>query len=300
MKYATSVLCALVFVVHHIVCDGWSLEILAREFVSAYFGSPSGSLHVSSAVKPAYADYVDALAKWRASKAGEKAADFWKGYFSEPVPHVTFPPDLRRPEFQTYRGFVVRKNILGDKADAVSQRMVSLGATSAVFFLGMYALLLSRYSGARRPTIAIPSSGRAVEAVEDIVGLFANLIVVRAAIPSGGSFADYCLMLQANLAECVSHEFIQFDELVDFSKAQRSTNYLPLAQVGFSFLKIPKRGLTGLPDGVVPLDVFPGNAKFDVDLEVWPVERGFSLSFCRSPAGGCVRANVRRSPEASD
>lgn len=270
----------LLFVIHHIVADGWSLEIIAREFVESYFGVAYPVKGAPGSPQIEYADYVESLSAWRDSPSGKKSADFWTRHLGMVHSYASFPADFTRPTLQTYQGFIRRFSIGGRAYEEIYRHAENIGVTPAAFFLALYAILYSRHSSDRKPIIGIPSSGRVARQLEDVVGLMANLLPIRIQVAESVMFTDYCRMVQDTLLECLNHELIQFDEIVDLVKAPRARNFLPLAQVGFSYLQMPHQGLEHLPPSVSPQEFFPGHAKFDVDLEIWATGKSFEFAMC--------------------
>ncbi|MCI0590252.1 MAG: condensation domain-containing protein, partial [Gammaproteobacteria bacterium] len=164
----------VLFTLHHIVTDGWSMDILVREFIALYGnGAPLPALPIQ------YADYAVWQRGWLQGEVLEQQLVYWKHQLAGESAVLKLPTDRPRPFAQSYRGATHRFRI----SKALTERLYGLsrraGVTLFMVLLAAFKALLSRYSGQRDICVGIPVANRTRAETEGLIGFFVNTLVLR-------------------------------------------------------------------------------------------------------------------------
>ena len=269
----------LVFTLHHIASDGWSMGILARDFAALYGAFSAGAPDPLPALGTRYIDY----AAWQRNKLEGEALDaeldFWRKRL-DGIPRLHgLPLDRPRPAQQQFSGQRIGQTI----APAVQRRLHQLGeAHGATFFMVMqaaFALLLSRWSGEDDIVVGCPVAGRTHRDLEQVIGFFANAVVYRTDLSGELSFADLLARVKANAIEVFAHQEMPFETLAKSIQSERSLAYSPVFQVSLT-LQNNEEATLDLPGLRVANVEFESNKTlFDLSLFVRESAAGLQLSW---------------------
>ncbi|MFI6553580.1 amino acid adenylation domain-containing protein [Streptomyces griseus] len=265
---------------HHIVADGWSTEILLREFTATYTALVNGE-DPAAPEEPEfqYADYSAWQDEWLESPQAKRQREHWEAELAGELPvlrlPVTRPPSTDAP---AGNGGTATPAARGAGADLVfplpsaARQLRELCAdANATFFMGLLAafdILLSRYTGHDDIVVGTPIAGRHRDEFADTVGLFINTTVFRADLSADPTFRELLGQVRDRVLAAQGQQDLPFEELVRMKNPDRRADASPLFQVMFGMnetgdeeLRLP--GITARP---VPVD--SGTAKFDLTLDV--------------------------------
>ncbi|MFE9122826.1 amino acid adenylation domain-containing protein [Streptomyces sp. NPDC007172] len=262
----------LVIVLHHIASDGWSLRPLFTDLAAAYQARLTGTAPTWDALPLQYADHT----LWQRELLGSTDTDdsplsgqlaYWTRQLADLPDELSLPTDRPRPSTPTYRGGVVRREFGGELHTRLTALAQEYHVTPFMLFQAAFAALLGRYGAGDDIPMGSPVAGRTEEAVSDLVGLFANTLVLRVDLSGRPSFADLLARVRDTSLAAYAHQDIPFERLVEELNPVRSMARHPLFQVMLSFdntsaaeLHFP--GVTARPE---PVDE-SGVAKFDLTL----------------------------------
>ena len=261
----------LVFAVHHVMADQWSIGILGRELAALYNARIRGCAPLLETPRVSYRDY----ALWQRSQMHASAFSdqmaFWRRQLSD-LPTLDLPTDRPYPIMPSYRGATYQMPIPAGFAEQISGQASRLGATLFMTMLSVWAVLLHRWCAQTDIPIAVPVANRTQSATEDMVGTFVNTVILRLDLSGDPSFDGLLQHGRTTAVEAFANQDIPFDWLVRDIAQKRSTGRAPLAQVMFNVVNTPMHGVSfdGLDWQPVILD--RGGAQFDlgvtVDIEV--------------------------------
>lgn len=262
-------------VVHHIICDGWSLRIFAEELVAAYQVLSTGG-EMLPPLPLQYADYV----LWQNNLPEEtirKGLQYWADQLAE-LPVLELPADPPCGTVHNHGG-EQRSIILSTEHTQKLRRMAEeQGATLFMALAGCLQLLLSRYSGQKDIAIGTPTVNRSWESLRSLIGFFANTIVLRTRISGNPTFADLLSQVRATVLEALAQEAVPFEKVVEKLQLERDAARPSLFQVAFSMLP-PVPAITAANRfGLQPTAVGNGRAKFDLHLIVEERDEGLRLA----------------------
>ncbi|NWF10781.1 non-ribosomal peptide synthetase [Pseudomonas salomonii] len=224
----------LVLVQHHIISDGWSMQVMVDELVQLYAAYSQGQALQLPAMPIQYADY----AKWQRDwmEAGEKARqlDYWRELLGGEQPVLELPFDQQRPAVPSHRGarlYIALPTPLLDGLKVLAQRE---GVTLFMLLLASYHALLHRYSGQRDIRVGVPIANRNRVETERLIGFFVNTQVLKAEIDAQTTVAQLLQQVKQRALEAQAHQDLPFEQLVEALQPERSLSLSPLFQVAFN------------------------------------------------------------------
>ncbi|MGW2186189.1 amino acid adenylation domain-containing protein [Streptomyces sp. NPDC001719] len=271
--YGTGASRTLVLVLHHSAADGWSLRPLAEDLSAAYAARAAGAAPKWEALPVQYVDYAlwqrDLLAAATdpASALGRQAA-FWKEALAGLPEELELPADRERPQVPSRRG-----GGLAVEVDAAVHRDLlrladDSGASLFMVLQSALAALLTRCGAGTDIPVGTPVAGRVDEALNDVVGLLANTLVLRADTSGDPEFRELLARVRKFDLAAYDHQDLPFDRLVDELNPARTPARHPLFQVMLA-LQNNTEAVLVLGDNRAPLEPrSTGTAKFDLFVDV--------------------------------
>ncbi|MCF3178969.1 hypothetical protein IPZ70_03250 [Streptomyces polychromogenes] len=263
---------ALHLLVHHIAADGWSLRLLLRDLWQAYAARSAGR---TAEWQPLPAQYAD-FAVWQRLALGEeqdpasplaRQTAFWRGALEGLPERIELPADRPRPAVASHRGAGVEVTIGRGTHQALARLAHSSDATVFMVLQAALAVVLAGSGAGRDIPLGTPVLGRGDEALDDLVGFFVNMVVLRTDVSGDPTFRELLGRVRDRDLEAYAHQDVPFDRIVEALSPRRSSAHHPLFQVALSFggpfedVRLP--GLRGSA-ALVPTSV----AKFDLGLYV--------------------------------
>jgi amino acid adenylation domain-containing protein len=266
----------LVYVVHHIISDRWSVGIFVRELMESLGKAP-----MSSEAPARYADY----AAWQQSASGDVDASvqFWRETLTPLPPPFELPTDHSRPANQSSRGCVHRVPLPASLTQSIAKLARQRGATPFAVMLAAFEVFLFRYTGQDDAVLGTVLATRNQLELEQAIGLFVNVLPVRCRIHGDTPFDEIVATTRTAMLGILDHQELPFDSLVDELHAPRDPGRSPLFQIVFNYHNVPPppRNVNGLEVRVEDIDT--GTSRFDLTLTISPQAEGAIASFeyCR-------------------
>jgi len=252
----------LVVAMHHIVADGWSLEVIRRELPALRDGAALPALAWS------YHDYVRWQRAMLEGADGERLWQFWREQLAAPLPRLDLPADRPRPPLQTFNG----ASLAFELPAALRALARAEGVTVNVVVMAALLVLLHRLTGDDDIVVGVPTAGRGRAELSTLVGYFVDPVVVRARIAAGDSFRAFVHELRGTFLQAIAHRDFPFALLVERLRVDRDPSRSPLFDVSFNFLSRHEAA----PDAA---DVPQSEGKFDLTLTVIEEEESLAASF---------------------
>lgn len=267
---------------HHIVSDGWSIDLFLNELCARYAGAEER--RADAAIELQYAD----VAAWQRRRFAEGIMapdlDYWRQRLAG-APPLDLPTDHPRPEAQAYRGATFETTIDAPLAALLSRRTREIGVTTFMALVAAFGALLRRWSGQDDLVIGFPAAGRTRSELEPLIGLFVNTLPLRLQFAPAISFEALLGEVRARTLEALSHQELPFEKLVDALGVERSLARSPLFGVMFVMQNV--RPPAALPAGLraepyaTPAST---QAKYDLTLAVADHGDHLSAAFEYDPA----------------
>jgi amino acid adenylation domain-containing protein len=249
---------------HHIVADGWSMDVMARELAALYAGGV-GSLPALQ-LQPA-----DFALSQRAALTGDTLAPqiaYWRGALAGAPASLDLPTDRPRPVVQTDRGRAVPVSFSARLARDLRASSRREGATLFMALLAGLAAVLHRYTGQEDLVIGTPAAHRSHRELEGLIGLFLTTLPLRCDLAGDPAWRDLLARVRGTALGAYAHQEVPFEWLVDELHLPRDLSRSPLFQV----MLVLQDGIgTGLElPGLrcTPLLLHNGTAKLDLTLSL--------------------------------
>ena len=224
----------LLIAAHHIICDGWSVNVFIGDLMEEYRGLVEGDGSRLEELQIQYADYAVWQRRWMESSEAAREMEYWKEKLKGEAPLVNLPRDGARPAMQSFRGGseeVVLERELGER---LRQRGRAAGATMFMTLLSGFTVLLHKYGGQRDLWVGTPVANRQRRELEGLVGFFVNTLVLRTEVEPELRFAEVLERVRETVAGAYGHQQMPFEKLVQELQPQPQLSTTPLFQVMFA------------------------------------------------------------------
>jgi amino acid adenylation domain-containing protein/non-ribosomal peptide synthase protein (TIGR01720 family) len=228
----------LLWVVHHICVDLWSMTILLdelKQYYSAY--SQNNNNIVLPEIKTTYVDFAYWQQTMLNSDKGDAQAQYWLQKLSGELPILDLPLDFPRPAIQTYTGASIGFKLDTKILQALRAIVKTSGTTLYILLLSIFQVLLHRYTQQDDIVIGSPSAGRCHADFNEVIGYFTNMLAMRADLSENPSFNGFLSQMQTTVLEALENQHYPFQLLVDKLSLERDPSRTPLFQVAFGLQK---------------------------------------------------------------
>ncbi|MET9337550.1 amino acid adenylation domain-containing protein [Nonomuraea sp. NPDC003804] len=250
----------LALLVHHIVADGQSAQLLMRDLLALY----RGERPAAPAVR--FGD----VALWLRERSFERELGYWRDQL-EGLPRAELPLDRARPATQCFDGATHVLELDAELTERVAALARRHGATPFMTLLAAFHVLLARLSAQDDLAVATPVAGRTRPELDDVVGMFVNTLVLRARLHDDPSFADLLDRTRGVVIDALDHQELPFATLVDALGVPRDPSRQPLTDALFS--------MHDLAAGEDDFPLRPGSSRYDLELYVVPSGTGLACAF---------------------
>ncbi|WP_122377173.1 non-ribosomal peptide synthetase, partial [Pseudomonas caricapapayae] len=260
----------LVVSMHHIVSDGWSMDVMIQEFVHCYQAYCEGREPALPELPLQYADYAIWQRSWLEAGEGARQLDYWRNQLGDEQPLLDAAQDFPRPHTQSYQGEHLRFDFGADLSRQLNAFARTQGVTLFMLVLAGFSLFLSRKAGQRDIRIGVPNANRGRAETEGLIGFFINTQVLRCEVEERLSYLDLLAQIRDTSFGAQAHQDVPFEQLVDQLAPERSLGHNPLFQAKFNQNVILKQKtalkLAGLEVSEYAFD--KQGAHFDLALDI--------------------------------
>ncbi|QHD01245.1 hypothetical protein PspS04_13155 [Pseudomonas sp. S04] len=258
---------------HHMVGDGWSMEILVRELGQLYAAECAGADAALAVLPIQYIDYALWQRDWLAGGEGKRQLDYWQAQLQDAPRILELPADHPRPAQQSNRGASVSVSLPETLAANLLRQAQAHHVTPFMLLLAAFNVLLQRLSRQDDLCVGVPVANRLRGECEGLIGLFVNTQVLRTRIDSAQPFSALVLQVRDSVLAAQAHQDLPFEQLVEALQPQRSLSHNPLFQVLFSLQRHDVALRDQLPG--LQLSSLPGERRTaQVDLGLFVDQRG--------------------------
>ncbi len=271
----------LLLKMHHIIYDGWSLNIFFGELSQLYEAFTQGLPNPLPELPIQYADFAVWQRKWLTGVVLDRQLNYWQQQLAGVPSVLELPADRQRSPVQTFRGGVERFQLDRDLTQRLKQLSQESDATLFMTLLAAFLVLISRYSGQLDLVVGSPIANRNNLEFEQLMGFFANTLVLRGDLSGNPSFRDLQAQVRQTTLSAYAHQDLPFEMLVEKLQPVRDLSRNPLVQVVFALQNAPQSsdnllGLT-IENMPLPLDV---RARFDLEVNCWETSGGLESLWC--------------------
>ena len=229
----------LLLTVHHIVADGWSMNVLIEEIWTIYRGLVA---QTKAELEPLPIQYAD-FALWQREHYNDATLapqlEYWQDRLAGIPPTLELPLDRPRPAKQTFAGssksFQLSQEVT-EKLQALSQRS---GTTLYMTVLATFGVLMHRYSRQSDIVIGSPIANRKYHEVESLIGFFVNTLALRLDLANQPSFNALLQQVRQVTLDAYAHQDVPFRKVVEQLELDRDLSHHPIFQVMFTWQNMP-------------------------------------------------------------
>ncbi|MFC3502869.1 amino acid adenylation domain-containing protein [Micromonospora krabiensis] len=266
----------LSLVTHHIVSDGWSIDVLVGDLLTAYRARRDGNPPSWSPLPVGYGDY----AHWQRHRPdADRGLTYWTGQLTD-VPALELPGDRARPPTQRFEGATHRFAVDAPLTDAVTALARRHDATLYMTLLAAYEVFLAGHADQHDFAVGSPVAGRHRPELEGLVGMFVNMLPMRARLDPDESFHDLLTRTRQEVLDALTHQEVQFEHLVAELDVARDVSRSPLFQVTFALQNYQMRDHSAGGDGPAVHWEVPDLGATRFDLELLVVQTGDGELWC--------------------
>lgn len=263
----------LLFTMHHIVSDGWSIGLLIEEVETLYKAFIRGEASPLDELLIQYADYAVWQREWLTSAALDGQFAYWRRHLAGMPPLLKLPTDKPRPPVPTFQGAeqeFVFSEILTAQLKALSQQE---GVTLFMTLLAAFKVLLRHYAGGDDIVVGTDIANRSRTETERLIGFFVNQLVLRTDLSGDPTFRELIGRVRDVTLGAYEHQDLPFNWLVGELQPKRELSRTPLFEVKIVLQNnpIPALNLPGLELSFI--ETSNGTAKFDLLMNMTEKER---------------------------
>jgi len=264
----------LLLALHHIIFDGWSRPIFARELAALYEAFRHDQPSPLLAPSLQYADYAVWQREYLNGGNLEKDLAYWKQQLAGAPNSLELATDHPRPAIQTFNGAATPIAFSRELSESLAALSRKRGASLFMTLLAGFQALLSRYTGHYDIVVGTPVANRNRKEIEGIIGLFANTLILRTDLSGDPDFGEVVERVRKNALKAYTHQELPFEKLVEEMNPERSLSHNPLYQIMFLLQNARSEAfeLSGLE-----LRVLGGTittAKFDISVFLSETAKG--------------------------
>ena len=237
----------LVVVMHHIVSDGWSMQLIIDEFAADYRSRVTGGAWEPPALPIQYADYALWQRQWMDAGEKERQLAYWQAELGDEHPVLQLPTDRPRRNDGYYHSARHQMILPQSLVSGLRQHAQAQGATLFMSLLTGFQALLYRYTGQEDIRVGVPIANRHRTETQRVVGFFVNTQVLRNQLNGRLSLAEALEQGKRVTLGAQEYQDLPFEQLVEALQPERSLSHTPLFQVMFNHQRQDHGALQTLP-----------------------------------------------------
>jgi hypothetical protein len=267
----------VLFTMHHIVCDGWSVAVLMKEVMQLYEVYSGGTPSTLAELAIQYSDYAVWQRQWLEGEALEEKLTAWERQFGQDPPLLELPVDDwardRMPARAAQQKMLLSQE-LSQALRAVGQRE---SATLFMTMLAAFECLLHRYTGQVDMVVGTGNANRNRREIEELIGFFVNMLVMRTDLSGNPTFKQLLARVrEATLAAFVL-EVLPFVKLVEAVHPDRYVAGTSLLKLAFWHQSVPVAAVSLEGKTFTPLELNNEINYFDMMVEIMEGEAGLII-----------------------
>ncbi|MEW5250279.1 amino acid adenylation domain-containing protein [Microbulbifer discodermiae] len=223
----------VLYTLHHIACDGWSLGIFERELIQLYNAFHTESRASLATLPLQYADYAEWQRGWLKGSVLQHLCGYWREQLNGMPSVHQLPLDFQRPAQQDFNGAVLSLSM--DVGIVAPLRAVcrEYRVTPFILLYSVFSVFVARWSQQDDVVIGTPIAGRSSAELEGLIGFFVNTLVLRSSIDDCEDFASLLERNRQTILTAYEHQYLPFEKLVEEINPERSLSYSALVQLSF-------------------------------------------------------------------
>jgi amino acid adenylation domain-containing protein len=269
----------LLLTIHHIVADGWSMEVLFREFGAVYAALSVGQDPALPDLPIQYADFAGWQREWLAGPLLASQLDYWKHKLDGAPLVLELPTDRPRPRVQIFRGGMHTFSLPLSLVTRLRELCEAEHVTLFMALLAGFKAMLHRYTGQTDLVVGTPVANRVRPELEGLIGFFANTLVLRSSVAGEMSYRELLGEIRNTTSGAYANQDMPFEKLVEELAPERNLGYNPLFQVMFTLQNTGRAPLGAGGQEAAGPALGTGIAKFDLTVFLSETSSGIDAGF---------------------
>ena len=254
-----------VFAAHHIVFDGWSVGILAREIAAIYAAFVRGEPSPMAPLPLAYTDFAQQQRDPRNQTRLQTQLEYWKRQLAGAPSAIELPIDRPRPPIRSEEGAAYSFRLPAGVSAAVKRAARESGVTLYMALLAAFTVLLRRHGAQPDMVIGTPVANRSSKEAEALIGFFVSSLPLRIDLSGDPTFSELLARVKQTAVGAFARQELPFERLVEELKIERDLSRNPVFQVMFGLRNIDTSlDLPGLR--IEPFHLERSASQFDLTL----------------------------------
>ena len=271
----------LLVTMHHIISDGWSMQVLFKEIVTLYGSFADGKESPLERLPFQYVDFAQWQRQWLQGEVLQEQLAYWRKQLGgRAIPSsLDLPYDHPRPAIQSFEGAQQYFTLSPTTTEALKSLSRQSGVTLFMTLLAAFKTLLYRYTGREDIVIGSPIANRRWTEIEALIGFFVNILVLRTNLSGNPTFKELLHRVRQTSLDAYVHQDLPFEKIVEDLHPERDlSGHTPLFQVSFALQNTAddSREVPGLTLKMLRPDTF--TAKFDLWLSMHEADQGLSAT----------------------
>lgn len=268
----------VVLCTHHIASDGWSMSVLVNEIAALYESFSTGEPATLPELHVQYADFAEWQRQWLQGEVLDEQLAYWKQQLAGAPRALNLTTDRPRPPVQTFCGARESLKLSPSLSNALRDLSRQSGVTMFMLLLAGFKTLLSRYTGQDDIVVGTPIANRSRAEIENLIGFFVNMLVMRTDLSGDPSFAELLVRVRETSMGAYAHQDLPFEKLVQELQPERNLNLSPLFQVLFALHNKPSGTLELAGITFTPWETDRETAKFDLFFGMSDENEGIGMA----------------------
>ncbi|MHB8467362.1 MAG: non-ribosomal peptide synthetase, partial [Acidimicrobiales bacterium] len=257
----------LLVTMHHIISDGWSMNVFAYELTTLYQAFTARLPSPLPALRIQYREFARRQRQELRTDVLEDHLAYWREQLSGAPELLVLPTDKPRPSVQGSRGYVQPFTVGPATADGLRRLSREEGATLFITLLAAFKVFLHRHTGDTDLIVGAPVANRNRPDLEPLIGFFVNTLILRTDVSGGPSFRELLRRVRDVALGAYAHQDMPFEKIVEDLQPERDLSRNPVFQVVFAFqaVGVGQDAFSEMPHGPLPISETQ-MSKFDITL----------------------------------
>lgn len=269
----------LFFNMHHIIGDGWSLEIISKELMEIYDAIVNGKAPNLTPITIHYKDYANWQNQLLESPELKAQKEYWEEKLAGDIPYIQLPTDFtpkakkadsKSAFYTVYLDAAMQENI----KKLTSQYKISAFSV----FAAALKVLINRLTATEDVVIGIPAANRNHYQLKDMIGCFLNTLMLRDTLQTNVTFEEFLLQVNTTLTEALSNQNYPFEYVLEDIKAAKERDRFPISPVFLNMLDFDANNQATIEDFTPKSGVLHTPPKFDFECYLKSYANGFVMN----------------------
>ena len=268
---------AVILTAHHVICDGWSLDVLIHDLCAFYSAEITGT---PASLEPteSYFNYVQSVTERQRSDDFKQARSYWYAKFTDGFPVLVLPTDHARSARRDFKARRIDHPVTSSVVQDLRSLAAKQGCSFFAVLLGSLAIFFSRVSKQRRFVIALPTAEQPVIGQPGLVGHCVNILPFAVELRQGEAVSAFLKRVQRELVAAQEHSIFTMVSLLEDLRPVAHVPGISSISAGFTNVKkfkpneLPQSGFTidydANPKGYESFELYLNAVEMEENLEL--------------------------------